>query len=126
MDRIRIRPLGRSDIYVDSFPKPGRTFGPFTKDGGTQVRWSADGKELFYIAPDGYLMSVPVEIDNVAGTVTGKAAARLFASHVPLLPQRQQYVVSPDSKRFLINMQLDQETGFPITMILNWNGPAKR
>jgi eukaryotic-like serine/threonine-protein kinase len=117
---------GRSDIYVDSFPKPQRTFGPFTKDGGTQVRWSADGKELFYIATDGYMMSVPVEIDNTAGTVTGKTPARLFASHVPTLPQRQQYVVSSDGKRFLINMQLDQESGFPITMILNWNGPSKR
>ena len=29
--------------------------------GGTQPAWRADGKELFYVAADGKMMSVPVD-----------------------------------------------------------------
>jgi hypothetical protein len=32
--------------------------------GGTQPAWRADGKELFYVAADGKMMSVSVEFDS--------------------------------------------------------------
>ena len=49
---------GRFEIYVQAFPGPGRKW-PISPAGGAQVRWSHDGRELFYIAADRRLMSVP-------------------------------------------------------------------
>jgi Tol biopolymer transport system component len=43
---------GRYEIYVQPFPGSGGKHRVST-DGGTQVRWRADGTELFYIAQDG-------------------------------------------------------------------------
>ena len=37
-------------------PKGGRT--QVSTAGGAQVRWSGDGKEIFYVAPDGKMMAV--------------------------------------------------------------------
>src|SRR5206468_964959 len=56
---------GRPEIYVQPFPGPGEKV-RVSVDGGTQVRWRADGKELFYIAPDNQLMSVPIDIEKSA------------------------------------------------------------
>ena len=42
---------------------PGRSLKPLrlvSTAGGVYPRWSGDGKELFYIAPDGRLMAVPI------------------------------------------------------------------
>ena len=50
----RTRP-GRSEIYVAPFPGPGSSWKVSTA-GGTEPRWRRDGKELFYLAPDGKLM----------------------------------------------------------------------
>jgi Tol biopolymer transport system component len=52
---------GRNEIYVQSFPGSGNR-SPVSTDGGTQVRWGRDGKELFYISRHGQLMAVPVPI----------------------------------------------------------------
>ena len=38
---------GQFDVYVDSFPKPG-TRVRVTTAGGTEPRWSHDGRELFF------------------------------------------------------------------------------
>ena len=43
---------GRAEVFVQSFPDP-RTRTQVSTAGGAQVRWSADGKEIFYVAPDG-------------------------------------------------------------------------
>ena len=34
--------------------------------GGAQVRWSDDGKEIFYVAPDGKMMAVAVTLTGAA------------------------------------------------------------
>src|SRR5262249_25509633 len=50
---------GAFEVYVESYPRgSGRYL--ISKGGGTQARWRPDGKELFYVAPDGMLMSVDV------------------------------------------------------------------
>ena len=53
---------GRYEIYVQSFPDAG-TGGKTTisSGGGTQPRWSRNGRELFYLRSDGTLMAVAVK-----------------------------------------------------------------
>ena len=51
---------GRWEVYVAAFP----TFTAkrqVSSGGGVQPQWRADGRELFYLAPDGSMMSVRVD-----------------------------------------------------------------
>ena len=111
------------EIYLKPFPGPGDTM-PITSEGGTQPRWGANGKELFYIAPDGMLMSVPMTWGadgqpRVAGRPTVLFRARTAFGPVPG-GNRQQYGVALDG-RFLINREPDDPTAAPITVILHWS-----
>ena len=87
--------------------------------GGIQPRWRADGKELYFIAPDGKLMAASVTAAGVT-FAAGTPVALFPASPVTGLgTNKQEYVVSRDG-RFLINQPAEASTMTPITLILNW------
>ena len=52
---------GRFEVYLQPFPGPGAPV-QVSKNGGAQVRWRQDGRELFYIGLDGRLMAVPIQL----------------------------------------------------------------
>jgi hypothetical protein len=115
---------GRSEIYVQPFPGPGDKTQVSTTGGG-QVRWRADGKELFYIALDGRLMAVPMQLPSKGGTVDAGRPAPLFAPHLRygvLSKYGAQYAVARDGKRFLMNTVTGETR--TISVILNWK-PTK-
>ena len=67
-------------------------------NGGVQVRWRQDGKELFYIALNGRLMAVPVQLSADGGTVGAGAPAALFLTRVFAVQGiniRQQFICRP-------------------------------
>jgi serine/threonine-protein kinase len=51
---------GRFEIYIRPFPDTTRGRWPASTSGGTQPLWARNGRELFYLAPDGALMHVTV------------------------------------------------------------------
>ncbi len=114
---------GRPQIYLQPFPGPGPKV-PVSTDGGSQVRWRRDGKEIFYIAPDQSLMAVP--IDTAAGASGVGTPKPLFKTSIAPIRtiSRQQYVVAPDGKRFLI-VTTDDTPVPPLTLILNWKGGVR-
>jgi eukaryotic-like serine/threonine-protein kinase len=112
---------GRFEIYLRPFPNGGRAV-PVSASGGAQVRWRREGKELFYIALDGRLTAVPIQVDG-SGQIEPGAPMPLFATRVGGAVQaleRQQYVVAPDGQRFLMSTVPDNIDPSPITVILNW------
>jgi Tol biopolymer transport system component len=52
---------GRFEVYVRPFPGTDSGQWQVSNEGGVQPQWTRDGHELFYFAPDGALMRVPVE-----------------------------------------------------------------
>jgi eukaryotic-like serine/threonine-protein kinase len=111
---------GRYDIYIRSFPGPGGQQQVSTS-GGIQARWRSDGQELYYIAPDGKLMAVPITIDGGAiqpGTPVALFQTRIWGggSNATL---GHQYDVAPDG-RFLLNSAVDDVAVAPITLLLNF------
>jgi hypothetical protein len=110
---------GRDEIYVRPFPGPGGQWQVST-GGGTMPRWRADGKELFYLAPDGKLMAAAV-VAQGATFVPGTPEA-LFQTHTPPRANKQQYDVARDG-RFLINTELESTTNEPIHLLMNWKQP---
>jgi Tol biopolymer transport system component len=113
---------GRFEIYVQRFPGPGGKR-PISTNGGAQVRWRRDGRELFYIAMDGRLMAVPIRFAADGQAVDVGTPAPLFATQVGGTVRgldRQQYVVSPDGQRFLMSVIAEDPNPPPLEVILNW------
>jgi len=113
---------GRYEVYGQSFPTLGDGKWQISKDGAIQPRWRGDAKELFYYAADGRLMAVPIKGDTAIEVGT---AVPLFEAHMLNGPNtavgfRQQYDVTRDGQRFLINVPLEETTASPITVVLNW------
>ena len=84
-----------------------------------------DGKELFYVAPDGRLMAVPLRFPPDGQTVEPGAPVPLFATRVASTlsgGSGEEYMVSPDGQRFLMNAFIER-TELPITLVLNRKRP---
>jgi serine/threonine protein kinase/Tol biopolymer transport system component len=116
---------GRFEVYVRRFPADNTPPIPISIAGGMQPEWRRDGKELFYIADDGRLTAVPVVSD--AATFTAGTPTALFGVDVPepTAPYPNQYVVTADGQRFLVNTIVDQPTRPALTVILNWRPQEK-
>jgi hypothetical protein len=84
---------GRDEIYVRPFvragastPTDGAVGGPaagqwqVSTAGGNFPRWRADGKELYYIGPDGQLMAAPIAY--AGATLDPGAPVALFQTHI--------------------------------------------
>ena len=114
---------GRFEIVVQSFPEPAGKW-QLSTQGGRQPRWSADRKELFFIAPDGKMMAVTIAASGSrleAGKAVPLFHTRIVSSN---FADKAQYAVSRDG-RFLIN-QAKAESVAPITVIQNWNPDGKK
>jgi eukaryotic-like serine/threonine-protein kinase len=111
---------GNVEIYIQPFRGGNRE--PVSTHGGAQVRWRRDGKELFYIALDGRLMAVPIEVDTAAKKIRPGVPTPLFATSVGGAIQgslTHQYAVAADGQRFLMSTISEVRTP-AITVILNW------
>jgi Tol biopolymer transport system component len=117
---------GRFEIYAQPFPGPGGTTQVSTA-GGVQPRWRRDGKELFYIAPDGRMTAVSIAATADGPSLQVGQPVALFASRIARggTPggDKHAYAVSPDGQRFLIE-QTTEQAAAPITIVLNWH-PGK-
>jgi Tol biopolymer transport system component len=111
---------GTPEVYVSRFPELGAKWQVSTR-GGAQARWRRDGKELFYLAPDGKLMAVDVKA-SPASIATGVPRA-LFGTGITgsFVDRFNQYVVTRDGQRFLVNISAEDENSAPITVLMNWN-----
>jgi hypothetical protein len=110
---------GTSEIYVQPFPAPNAKW-QISTNGGGMPRWRADGKELFFIAPDAKLMAAAVVVSNA--TFEAAPPVALFQTRIgggPGQINKHEYAVSRDG-RFLINERAEASAATPITLILNW------
>ncbi len=110
---------GHSEVFVQSFPE-GKNRTQISTAGGSQVRWSEDGREIFYIAPDGRMTAVSVALDGASPVV--KPPVALFQTHLAtgtnVLGNKPQYAVARDG-RFLLNTAIESPST-PIAVAVNW------
>jgi len=79
---------------------------------GMRPRWRADGKEMYYTTPDGFVMAVPV----IPGTQWNAGSpARLFRVDKEI----ENYDVTSDGSRFLVITTQDKVRESPLRVILN-------
>jgi hypothetical protein len=108
----------RGEVFVRTLPTAaGGTAAAGKKQvstsGGSQPTWRADGKEIFYVSPDGALMAVPVE-----------SGESFFRSGTPKELFRTKGTLSfdatADGQRFLVTQPVSDLSDTPVTVILNW------
>jgi Tol biopolymer transport system component len=116
---------GRHEIFVRPFPQEAAGLSQISVNGGIQPRWSHDGSEIYYIAPDGKLIATPVTVKD--GAIESGTPKELFQTRVPgggtNAYTRPQYDVSRDG-RFLANTTIEEGTTTPITLVINWKPPG--
>ena len=110
---------GQVEVFVQPFPGPGRSW-QISTNGGAGAEFRADGRELYYRAPDNRLMAAPLTLDAKGVTVDAGNPVALF----PLRPGAA-YTATSDGQRFLINQPTGDATASPITVVLNWKPPAQ-
>jgi eukaryotic-like serine/threonine-protein kinase len=110
---------GRPEVFVQPFPD-ARPRTQVSTAGGSQVRWSNDGKEIFYVAPDGRMMAAAIALKTPAPEVNVPVV--LFQTHLAsgtnVLGTKPQYAVSRDG-RFLLNTAIESAS-MPIVVSVNW------
>jgi Tol biopolymer transport system component len=110
---------GGAGIVVRPFPGPGPRL-QISNGPAAQPRWSRDGTQLFYIAPDKKLLAVSFNPE------TGRAGAprRLFQTRIVATSLSGfHYDVAPDG-RFLINSLPSGSS--PLTLLSGWTAALQR
>jgi Tol biopolymer transport system component len=115
---------GRPEIYVQLFRGGERV--RISSDGGVQVRWRADGRELFYIRPDGQLMATSVSTAGTGTALRPAAPVPLFRTTLGATQgvALHGYIVAPDGQSFLMDALVEQQPP-PIRLVLNWGASAR-
>ncbi len=109
---------GQSEVYAQSFgPSGARPFKlQVSSNGGSVPRWRGDTREIFYMAPGGKLMSVPIREGK---TLEAAAPEILFQVRMPAGSWRVDYAVTGDGQHFLINVVTGGSESAPITVVFN-------
>ena len=122
---------GSPQIFVIALSDPAGDRTQVTSNGGSQPRWAAHGRELFYTSLDGTLMGVAVTTGGrlAAGVPTTILAPTYYLGR-GLYSRGGTYDVSADGRRFLVLKQVgdpSQLTEPPtVVVVKNWGEELKR
>ena len=121
---------GRSELYVQAFeagesPHLAGERHLVSRGGASSLRWSRDGKELFYLAWDGRLCAVPI---SLSPTLKIGAPVPLFAISMEAraaVHSMLGFDVSADGQRLLVPIVTSSEKS-EIVVIQNWEAGLQR
>ncbi len=116
---------GKWEVYVSPFPSFSSKW-QVSQGGGEEPRWRGDGKELFFLSPEGKMMAVPVMTGN---SFEAGSPITLFQTHLrqPISSTDMvSYDVSRDGKRFLINTKVDEPNTTHLSIMLHWASELAR
>ena len=114
---------GRPEVYVQPYPTGPRV--PVSSGGGTAPAWTADGRELFYLAPlpgdmPGFRMMF-VAVTTTGTAFSAGAVRKLFEGRYGSTTPARGYDVTGDGRRFVMTRLVDPPPPPPSQMILVQN-----
>jgi Tol biopolymer transport system component len=112
---------GRWEVYVEPFRAEGERVRVSTEGGG-QPRWRSDGREIFYVSPDGRLMAVDV---RATGDHVEVGLPKALLAGVDSDPTADHYAATADGQRFLVPVPVGEDAGTRIHVVTNWTSLLK-
>ena len=108
---------GRYEVVVRPFPNkdPAQTI---SRDGGMHPRWRGDGRELFFVSPDGTMMAAG--FDPAIGLPKG-VPQRLFPTRIGI-GINHPYAVDRKGERFLVPIAAEPR----VTAVMDWRALLNR
>jgi hypothetical protein len=116
------RQSGVDEVYVAGFPNGARR--RVSTAGGGAPRWSADNRELFYVAPDGWIMSVPVKTTEPIEPGVPVRVIRPCGG-IQIGAGAYAYDVAGDAARFLAICASPSSNPSSITIALDWSAALR-
>ena len=109
------------EVYVRQFPEGTRTWRVSTA-GGRLPTWTADGRELLYVAPDGTLMRAAVSPGSEFNATTPEPVFKHNALQRGFNRDAQfgRPYDTVDGRRILLAVPVSDPPPTPINVILNW------
>lgn len=109
---------GRREVYVRPFPGANPVY-TVSVEGGDFPRWRGDGRELYFLAPDGLMMAATTDASH--GFVAG-VPRPLFPTTLTEVVHNHPYAVTKDGRRFL----LPRPRATPLAVLMDWRGALPR
>jgi hypothetical protein len=106
------------EIYAIPFPPTGERW-QISNGGGVQPRWRADGRELYYLDPEGRVMAVAVPNGDPR---RARSPEPLFNLRIEPSSAFDQFTPTADGQRFLVRRPLrpgGADTA-PVHVLVNW------
>jgi hypothetical protein len=93
--------------------------------GGKYAAWGKGGKEITYVAPDDFLMSVPVTAGKTLEVGTPQPLFRMCSGAHTLRGIEMFYDVAPEGGRYLVNCAVAGAGPGGIHVMLAWQAGVK-
>jgi serine/threonine protein kinase len=124
---------GRYEVYVQTFPRAAAGRMQVSAGSGIYPRWSRDGRELYYVTLDNHLVAVPIQSSSDGAVIKPGTPTALFATRMAIgaivgiagALSMAQYAVAPDG-RFLMLLDTEDTSRFPINIVTNWTATIPR
>ena len=108
---------GSFEVFVRPFPNVNVERIQISSNGGQHPLWSRDGRELFYIAADGKMMAVPVQLRP---SFDRKRPVELFPAGHFFVNVARNYDLSPDGNGFVMVKNAGVAARQSIVVVSNW------
>ena len=112
---------GRYEVFVTPFPGPGPKR-QLTTDGGSEVTWSRDGREIYYRVR-GRMMALPVV--TAPSLQVGRPHVLFEGQFVPGAAGLPNYDVAPDGRFLMMRDDSAPETR-DLRIVSNWLSEVTR
>jgi Tol biopolymer transport system component len=112
---------GSNEVYVRPFPNTSGGQSQVSNGGGSEPRWSSDGRELFFLSAGGRL--VAAEIATGPSFAVRELRSLFDVSGFSVEPFHQGYDVSSDGRSFIFAAPRQSATGLrtpQVVQVDNW------
>jgi serine/threonine protein kinase/Tol biopolymer transport system component len=110
---------GAPEVYVTSGDNPSAAR-RLSRAGGFMPKWRGDGRELFFVQPDGLLMSVSPDAPGVPTPLFRLEGVTRGDADYPGRERSVHYDVTADGQRFVIRTNVIGTEAHALRMHLHW------